>query len=164
MDVVGRAVKGYKAVGRRSEVSPTAASRRTPKVGAKFNHTHDQHEINFPHWANNGVPFHYLWTEEESKNRCFLRFSPGYYEEVARLRKLPGFEDRTVKDLPSYPAWRNDLESSDWIGQNLRAGKIGIVEDRFRPSMTLSTRRIPGRTCTRQSLLVSDQMEFEQNI
>jgi hypothetical protein len=107
-----------------------------PKVGAIFNLTRDQHEINFPHWANNGVPFHYLWTEEESKNRRFLRFSPKYYEEVARLRNLPGFKDRTVKDLPSYAAWRSDLESSDWIGQNLRAGKIGIVEDRFRPSMS----------------------------
>lgn len=106
-----------------------------PKVGAVFNLTRDQHEINFPHWANNGVPFHYIWTEEESKNRRFLRFSPDYYEEVARLRDTTNLKERNVKDLPSYIAWKDDLESSDWIGQNLRAGKIGIAEDRFRPSM-----------------------------
>jgi hypothetical protein len=40
-----------------------------PKTGAVFNLTRDQHEINFPHWANNGVAFHYIWTEEEAKNK-----------------------------------------------------------------------------------------------
>ncbi|KAJ7705726.1 hypothetical protein B0H14DRAFT_3526262 [Mycena olivaceomarginata] len=90
-----------------------------PKTGAVFNLTRDQHEINFPHWANNGVPFHYVWTEEEARNKRFLRFSPEYYEE----------------DLPSYHLWKDDLTGSDWIGQNLRAGKMGIEEDRFSPSM-----------------------------
>ncbi|KAJ7817930.1 hypothetical protein B0H14DRAFT_3148033 [Mycena olivaceomarginata] len=106
-----------------------------PKTGAVFNLTRDQHEINFPHWANNGVPFHYVWTEVEAKNRRLLRFSPEYYEEVARLRELGNGEDKTVEDLPSYPLWKDDLNGSDWIGQNLRAGKMGVVEDRFRPSM-----------------------------
>jgi hypothetical protein len=46
-----------------------------PKTGAAFNLTvltRDQHEINFPHWANNGVPFHYMWTEEEARTKHFL--------------------------------------------------------------------------------------------
>ncbi|KAJ7800679.1 hypothetical protein B0H14DRAFT_2615947 [Mycena olivaceomarginata] len=30
-----------------------------PNTGAVFNLTRDQHEINFPHWANHGVAFHY---------------------------------------------------------------------------------------------------------
>lgn len=105
-----------------------------PKTGAVFNLLHDQHEINFPHWANNGVPFHYVWTEEESKNKCFFRFSPEYYEEVARLQEMGNVEDRTVRDLPSYAIWKDYLDGSDWIGQNLRAGKMGIVETRFKPS------------------------------
>ncbi|KAJ7860700.1 hypothetical protein B0H14DRAFT_3445904 [Mycena olivaceomarginata] len=91
-----------------------------PKTGAIFNLTRDQHEINFPHWANNGR---------------FLRFSPEYYEEVARLRERSKGEDVSVEDLPSYSHWKNDLDGSDWIGQNLRAGKMGSAEHRFLPSM-----------------------------
>ncbi|KAJ7794406.1 hypothetical protein B0H14DRAFT_2621908 [Mycena olivaceomarginata] len=106
-----------------------------PKTGAVFNLTRGQHEINFPHWANNGVPFHYAWMEEESKNRCFLRFSPEYYQEVARLREIGNIEDKTMKDLSSYAQWKDALDGSDWIGQNLRAGKMGIIETRFQPSM-----------------------------
>ncbi|KAJ7810958.1 hypothetical protein B0H14DRAFT_3480176 [Mycena olivaceomarginata] len=106
-----------------------------PKTGAVFNLTRDQHEINFPHWANNGVPFHYIWTEEEARTSRFLRFSPEYYEEVARLREVSGGDSISVEDLPSYDHWKGDLEGSDWIGQNLRAGKVGIVEHRFKPSM-----------------------------
>jgi hypothetical protein len=48
-----------------------------PRTGAVFNLTRDQHEINFPHWANNGVAFHYVWMSKEVKNKCFLCFSPG---------------------------------------------------------------------------------------
>ncbi|KAJ7824535.1 hypothetical protein B0H14DRAFT_3728435 [Mycena olivaceomarginata] len=107
-----------------------------PKTGAVFNLSRDQHEINFPHWANNGVPFHYVWTEAEAKNKRFLRFSPKYYEEVARLREKSKGEDVSVEDLPSYDRWRDNLAGSNWIGQNLRAGKMGTVEDRFSPSMT----------------------------
>ncbi|KAJ7861322.1 hypothetical protein B0H14DRAFT_3445442 [Mycena olivaceomarginata] len=106
-----------------------------PKTGAVFDLTRDQHEINFPHWANNGVPFHYVWTEEEKKNKCFLRFSPEYYEEVVRLREAAGGRDVSVEELPSYATWKGDLEGSDWLGQNLRAGKMGVVENRFLPSM-----------------------------
>ncbi|KAJ7894278.1 hypothetical protein B0H14DRAFT_3427046 [Mycena olivaceomarginata] len=106
-----------------------------PKTGAVFNLTRDQHEINFPHWANNGVPFHYAWTEEESKNRCFLRFSPEYYQEVACLREIGNIEDKMMKDLSSYAQWKDALDGSDWIGQNLRAGKMGVVETRFQLSM-----------------------------
>jgi hypothetical protein len=100
-----------------------------------FNLTRDQHEINFPHWANHGVAFHYMWTETEAKNKRFLRFSPEYYEEVARLRELGNGESRSVEDLPSYDLWKDDLDGSDWIGQNLRAGKMGVIENRFQPSM-----------------------------
>ncbi|KAJ7315703.1 hypothetical protein DFH08DRAFT_820274 [Mycena albidolilacea] len=89
------------------------------KTGAVFNLTRDQHEINFPHWANNGVPFHYVWTEEEAKNKCFLCFSPEYYEEVARLKEAVRGDGLSVEDLPSYHKWKSDLEGSDWIGQNL---------------------------------------------
>jgi hypothetical protein len=106
-----------------------------PKTGAVFNLSRDQHEINFPHWANNGVAFHYVWTEEEARNKCFLRFSPEYYEEVARLREAAKGDAVSVEDLPSYKIWKDDLEGSDWIGQNLRAGKMGSVEHRFLPSM-----------------------------
>jgi hypothetical protein len=109
-----------------------------PRTGAVFNLTRDQHEVNFPHWANNGVPFHYVWTEEEAKNRRFLRFSPEYYEEVARLREAAKGDDINVEDLPSYALWKDDLDGSDWIGQNLRAGKMGVTEHRFLPSMKYS--------------------------
>jgi hypothetical protein len=102
-----------------------------PKAGAVFNLTRDQHEINFPHWVNNGVPFHYVWTEEEAKNSRFLRFSPEYYEEVARLRESVRADDISVENLPSYSIWKDDLDGSDWIGQNLRAGKVGIAESRY---------------------------------
>ncbi|KAJ7315395.1 hypothetical protein DFH08DRAFT_1040110 [Mycena albidolilacea] len=106
------------------------------KVGAVFNLTRDQHEMNFPHWANNGVGFHYAWTEAEAKNQRFLRFSPEYYEEVSRLREASkGRDDYELENLPSYPRWKDALEGSDWIGQNLRAGKMGVVESRFAPTM-----------------------------
>jgi hypothetical protein len=109
-----------------------------PKTGAIFNLTRDQHEINFPHWANNGVAFHYIWTEEEAKKKRFLRFSPEYHEEVAPLREAAKNDDISVENLPSYALWKDDLESSDWIGQNLRAGKMGVVEQRFSLSMRYS--------------------------
>jgi hypothetical protein len=89
-----------------------------PRTGAVFDLTRDQHEINFPHWANNRVAFHYVWTELEAKNKRFLRFSPEYSEEVARLRENAKGDDVSVEDLPSYPLWKDDLEGSDWIGQN----------------------------------------------
>jgi hypothetical protein len=106
-----------------------------PRTGVVFNLTRDQHEINFPHWVNNGVAFHYVWTSEEAKNKHFLRFSPGYYEEVVRLREEAKGNEVSVEDLPSYSLWKDDLDGSDWIGQNLRAGKVGTVEKHFLPSM-----------------------------
>jgi hypothetical protein len=100
-----------------------------PKVGAVFDLIRNIHEINFVHWANNNIGFHYIWTEKEAKNSRLLRFSPKYYEEVSRLRDAAKGGEGAVEDLPSYGEWHNALRDSDWWGQNLRAGKMGTVQE-----------------------------------
>jgi hypothetical protein len=106
-----------------------------PKAGGVFDLTRDANEINFAHLANNGVGFHYIWTPVEEENGCLRRFSPAYYSEVARLR-VSGQEDGiTHEDLPSYGAWKDDLEGSNWLGENLCTGKMGSVWSSFKPSM-----------------------------
>ncbi|KAJ7838082.1 hypothetical protein B0H14DRAFT_3459694 [Mycena olivaceomarginata] len=92
-----------------------------PKTGAVFDLTRDQHKINFPHWANNGVPFHYSFVSA----------------------KRLGGRDVSVEELPSYATWKGDLEGSDWLGQNLRAGKMGVTLVRVQgPSPTGVTIRV----------------------
>ncbi|KAJ7358542.1 hypothetical protein DFH08DRAFT_953669 [Mycena albidolilacea] len=106
-----------------------------PKTGGIFDLTRDVHEINFAHLTNNGVGFHYIWTPVEEENGRLRRFSPAYYEEIARVRASGLEEGITHKDLPSYAAWKDDLEGSNWLGENLRAGKMGSVWTSFKPSM-----------------------------
>ncbi|KAJ7864251.1 hypothetical protein B0H14DRAFT_3443598 [Mycena olivaceomarginata] len=106
-----------------------------PKIGGVFDLTRDIHEINFAHLANNGVGFHYIWTPVEEKNGRLRRFSPEYYREIARLRAAGQEDGITHEDLPSYAVWKDDLEGSNWLGENLRAGKMGSVWTSFKPSM-----------------------------
>jgi hypothetical protein len=54
---------------------------------------------------------------------------------VAQLRKEVKGDEVSVEDLPSYSLWKEDLDGSNWIGQNLRAGKVGTMEKHFLPSM-----------------------------
>jgi hypothetical protein len=90
-----------------------------PKTGVLYNLPRDIHEVNFAHLLHHQIRFHYVWSDKERSERRLLRFSPEYYNEISVLRdRADGGEIRT-EDLPSYELWRDDLESSDWIGQNL---------------------------------------------
>jgi hypothetical protein len=73
-----------------------------PKIGAIYDLGRDVHELNFEHLIHNNMPFHYVWSDTERGDPCFLRFSPEYYHEVANLLTTPQGGEIAIEDLPSY--------------------------------------------------------------
>ncbi|KAJ7812729.1 hypothetical protein B0H14DRAFT_3478623 [Mycena olivaceomarginata] len=104
-----------------------------PKVGLVYDLDRDVHELNFEHLINNNVPFHYVWSNKERGDPCFICFSPEYYHEVANLLTAAKGGEVRVQDLPSFHLWKDDLAGTDWMGRNLRAGKRGVADLAFKP-------------------------------
>ncbi|KAJ7103995.1 hypothetical protein B0H15DRAFT_794874 [Mycena belliarum] len=96
-----------------------------------------EHEANFFHLAQNEVPIHYRWTQEEEADGRFRRLSPAYWTEYRALLELADndADDVRVEDLPSYLLWKSDLERYDWFFQDLHAGKRGkdLMARQYKP-------------------------------
>ncbi|KAJ7511545.1 hypothetical protein B0H11DRAFT_1699608 [Mycena galericulata] len=106
-----------------------------PKTGILFKLSRDYHEATFSHLLAHGVPVHYAWTEAEKMDGRFRRHSPDYWNEYSILSQDCAKADKEMKeeDLPSYSAWKEDLDRYDLLFQNLKAGKVGAELTEFKP-------------------------------
>ncbi|KAJ7870841.1 hypothetical protein B0H13DRAFT_2350215 [Mycena leptocephala] len=98
-----------------------------PKAGVLFNISRDYHEMNLIHLANHNVAAHYAWTDRERADKRFLRLSPEYWNELSVLRSAALGTEVKLEDFASYGVWKEDLERTNWLFQNLKAGKRGVL-------------------------------------
>jgi hypothetical protein len=104
------------------------------KAGVLFNVSRDYHEMNLIHLAIHSVPTHYMWTSKEKEDRRFLRLSPEYYNEFAVLRDASLGTEFHIENFPSFENWKDDLSRTNWLFQNLKAGKRGGIVKQFQPT------------------------------
>ncbi|KAJ7801119.1 hypothetical protein B0H14DRAFT_2615639 [Mycena olivaceomarginata] len=101
-----------------------------PKTGAVFSLTRNQHKINFPHWANNEVPFHYVWTEEELRNkaaaglhrRSSRSLSPPKREGKGKRRQARSLSSAHAPDPSDENSWFHEDYLSAVSGYGTEAG------------------------------------------
>ncbi|KAF8139340.1 hypothetical protein K438DRAFT_1996076 [Mycena galopus ATCC 62051] len=101
--------------------------------GIVFDLRRDRHEFNVRHLLDNEVPFHYCWTEAESQDACYFRWSPDY--TTAHDVVAYGFPNGPIDmtHIPSYDDWRENLQRFDVFLQDIRFGQVGRTLNRFMP-------------------------------
>ncbi|KAJ7887944.1 hypothetical protein B0H13DRAFT_2342179 [Mycena leptocephala] len=104
------------------------------KAGVLFNISRDFREMNLIHLATHAVAAHYTWTTQDAADKRFLRLSPEYWNEFSVVRDAALGREIKIEDFPSYDSWKEDLERTNWIFQNLRAGKRGGLVQNFHPN------------------------------
>ncbi|KAJ7919589.1 hypothetical protein B0H13DRAFT_1868349 [Mycena leptocephala] len=104
-----------------------------PKAGVMFNISRDYHEMNLIHLALHNVAAHYAWTDKEKEDKRFLRLSPDYWNEFSVLRSAALGTEVKLEDFASYENWKEDLTRTNWLFQNLKAGKRGVLVPKFFP-------------------------------
>ncbi|KAJ6465891.1 hypothetical protein C8R47DRAFT_1224206, partial [Mycena vitilis] len=103
-----------------------------PKAGVIYNLSRDSHEANLSHVLKFDVPVHIVWKEAIRKDWRFLRLRPEVWNEYATAKEANPGVVITLQDLPSYAAWKEDWDRSDWFFQNRSAGKRGDVVTVFK--------------------------------